>query len=662
MADKEIKLTIKVDKNDLNKVEDNLDGVNKGLKDVNKNTGAFKKLGSTGKSALTSLGKAGKTAFNGIGTAIKGAGIGLLIGVLATLFEAMKKNQKVMDLFETAINAVGIVVNPIVNAIEKLVTGLISGNEEFDAMGRIIKNVIDLALTPLRIQFESIKIGIYALQLGWLKAKEAFGKDVDQGKIEQLKNDIKASKEEIIELGTEAVDSFKEIVVDAKEAGEEMSTFGKQVVEDVTKAVVSVQNGAAQAATEGKKALESLAQEQEKIKLQGEQEAELLRQKRDNTNLSMEERKEASAQLIEQLRAQQEAEQNIIDKQIAAQQAILALDSENEEQKNKLLELQNKKLEIDARITGQLSEQQAAEIGLNNEVIANLKEQEDIKEANAQKEIDRKNSLNDKLKEIDEALYLESLETDAERRIAELELREQRAIEDLELLNATEAEKQKVRDFYAGKIKDIEDKVSKDKEKVENEKARFALDTATQGFNTLSEIAGKESELGKAAATAGVLTNAAQAVIGTWSGYAGMGVAGTIAAVVQTATIGVAAAKSIREINSVKAPKKEKLATGGYLVGASHLAGGIPMGSKEVEGGEFVVSKAAMNNPQLRGIVESANTAGNMGLSMNNTLTEARVVEIAASVVKAVPVNVIESDITETQRKVAIREGSFTSN
>jgi hypothetical protein len=42
-----------------------------------------------------------------------------------------------------------------------------------------------------------------------------------------------------------------------------------------------------------------------------------------------------------------------------------------------------------------------------------------------------------------------------------------------------------------------------------------------------------------------------------------------------------------------------------------------------------------------------------------STLTEERVAEIAATVVRATPVYVTEQDITNMQRKVSVRESRF---
>ena len=48
-----------------------------------------------------------------MGTAIKAAGIGLVVALLAKLMEVFSKNQKVLDVFNTAMTALSIAFNDL---------------------------------------------------------------------------------------------------------------------------------------------------------------------------------------------------------------------------------------------------------------------------------------------------------------------------------------------------------------------------------------------------------------------------------------------------------------------------------------------------------------------------------------------------------------------
>ena len=92
---------------DVDKTTTALDKNNKELEDVSKSAAGTKKGFSSMAGGL-----------KGIGTAIKASGIGLLLGLLASLFEALKKNQKVMDFLQKATMTLSIVFNKLFKAIE----------------------------------------------------------------------------------------------------------------------------------------------------------------------------------------------------------------------------------------------------------------------------------------------------------------------------------------------------------------------------------------------------------------------------------------------------------------------------------------------------------------------------------------------------------------
>ena len=314
MADNDIEVNVKASGiDDMNK---ELDKASKSAEDLGDSFGTMdsemgkfqktlNKLGSGGAKALKGLGQAGKAAFKAIGTAIKAAGIGLLIGLLGTLWEAIKKNQKVMDLFSTAVNAVGIIIQPLVQGIGNLIEGLTNGSDKFDAFGKVIKNVMKLSLKPLQITFNTLKLGILGLQIAWEKLSAALSKkkELDEGKIAELKGEVEATKERMKELAQEAGESFTE-----------MKALGKEVIDGTVDAVKRVQEGAARAATEATKNMERLNLEQERLMLQYQNAAELQRQIRDDESRTFEERIRANEELGKILQEQAQTEIDTVNK------------------------------------------------------------------------------------------------------------------------------------------------------------------------------------------------------------------------------------------------------------------------------------------------------------------------------------------------------------
>ena len=118
------------------------------------------------------------------------------------------QNQEVADTVETVFNSIGVAFKLVTDAIVGTVGGSKS-SDNFDALGRIAKNVLDIALTP-KLAFGGIKLGIQSAMLKFEKSMFG-GKDQTNTKLTESINETKAS---IKEAGQQAIQSSKEIVVD----------------------------------------------------------------------------------------------------------------------------------------------------------------------------------------------------------------------------------------------------------------------------------------------------------------------------------------------------------------------------------------------------------------------------------------------------------------
>lgn len=176
-----------------------------------------------------------------------------------------------------------------------------------------------------------------------------------------------------------------------------------------------------------------------------------------------------------------------------------------------------------------------------------------------------------------------------------------------------------------------------------------------------------------AAATTAIIQGALAIV----QAYGQLGpIGGTIAAVL----IAAVTAAQISTIKSQPVPEYEK---GGLIEGPSHKQGGVkaytPNGLVELEGGEYIVNKKAVQKPGMLQTLNKLNKYQYGGQIMgthfnqdafrnvqqppiinNNVNTQTiDMDELATAVVKAIkqiPVNVVETDITRTQRKVNVIE------
>lgn len=305
------------------------------------------------------------------------------------------------------------------------------------------------------------------------------------------------------------------------------------------------------------------------------------------------------------------------------------------------------------------------------------KEIED-EEKRIEAEKERKLKYQDEIKALEDENYLESLDSDAEKREAAIELEQEQFEEDLQrrldngkitAAELLELQKQGDIKFANQRKKSGDEQLAKQAvlDQIEinnkNEVEQAKLDVVNQAINVLGNIFSENKDIqlalmmvGKIMAVAQIIQNTAianakAAAASPVTGGLPWTAINTVSAGISIAGVVASAAKAVQESNAVHSPKKE---LGGWLNGPSHATGGINV---EAEGGEFIVNKRSMANPILAQSVINANQMGNAGIT---PLTEERVIELAAQVVKSIPVYNIESEYSGLQRKVNNRESPFT--
>ena len=303
---------------------------------------------------LDSATKKGKKGFQGIGTAIKGvgvalkaAGIGLVVALLAKLMEVFSKNQKVLDVFNTAMTALSIAFNDLFGFISNNI-GTVTGyfKELFEDPSAKIKELGTAIKDGLVVRFNEF------LEVLGLVGK-AFGQLID-GEFSKAFDTIKEAGVQVVDVYTGVDDSLEKIT----------ETIVKYTTETLKQA---------DAITQTAKAADRAAVQFAMLNAQFLKDAELQRQIRDDETKTFEERIEANNKLNTILEEQQKLQREQVQIGITAAQQQYDINASEEN----FIALQESKvamLELEETITGQLSEQKTNQVSLEKELLETQKE------------------------------------------------------------------------------------------------------------------------------------------------------------------------------------------------------------------------------------------------------------------------------------------------
>jgi len=473
----------------------------KNLADVQKESlGSQKKVASdvekTNKKAVKGTSGLSK-GFKGVGLAIKGAGIGLLIGIIAGLMQAFKGNQKVMDLFSAAMDTLAIIGNKVATIVGDVVDKVSKGTGGFDKLKKTVTGLMTIALTPLKLSFYAISLGIQQAQLAW---EQSMLGDNDPETVKNLTASIVETQAAIIEVGKDAIVAGKDVV---ENFGGAISEIG-QVATGVMEGVKEISVSAAFETAKANKELEKSALIAE-AKIQGliekyDLQAERQRQIRDDDTKSIGERIEANEELGRILQNQQAEQTKLAQIGVDAARAKLSIDKDNIDSQAALQQALNEVAATAAQVAGFESEQQTNRNSL-------LKEQ---------KEIIKELSLLGK-EEQEKAI----LEAEQERtlRLEQAKL----FINDTDLMNKTVEAIEKEHTDTISKIKadalkkQDDDKKAADAITKADDKALFDIKVGlvSSGFNILQELAGKNEKAQKGIAAAQATFDTFAAVVGS---------------------------------------------------------------------------------------------------------------------------------------------------
>ena len=479
-----------------------IDNVAKSVEDLNKTVTKGNKDTADGLKGVEKSSNLVGKGIKGIGTALKAAGIGLIIGLLGTLKDLFEQNQKAVDLFNVVFETSANVVGQVVNAFTDIYDALTKSSDQFDALGKVIKGLLTIAITPLKLGFYELKLAMQLLKLGY---ESMFG---DDKSIQEAKKGIEETKTEILNVGKAALNAGKDIATNFVEAVSEVGAAGAIMVEELGKVSVSAALNTAKANVELQKSAELGAARQGLIFEKFDRQAEKLRQIRDDETKSITERKKANDELLVKISKAEKGMLSQAKLQLALANQNLQKDKDNVEFKVAQIEATKELAGIEAQIEGIRSEQKSNALALDKEAIelTNSKIESESNLSTAKKKFAAEQILNEQLR----------LEKLIEINEAEKIIEEERLQAIVDLANGgTQAkiDAQIALDEFTNT--NNEENIALKTELVQKEIDLEAKRVASkhQALNDISSIFGAESAMGKAALIAKQLMAAQELLI-----------------------------------------------------------------------------------------------------------------------------------------------------
>jgi hypothetical protein len=539
-------------KTNLAKATKDIEAVKDTLKETNEN---LEDIAKTGKSTDGSLKKMSK-GFKGMGLAMKTLGVGLIIEAFTFLKDIMMKNQTVMDGVSIATETIGVIFNQVTSVITDVFDAVGKSSEGFEGLQKVMSGLLTIAISPLKLGFFSIKLGIQEAQLIW---ENSFFGDGNPETIAELNKGIAETKASLTDVIVDVAEASVQVATNIGEAVTELGsvvTIGVKVAsEGINDISLASSLATGKALAEAKKNEELLEVLRAKQQLTSQLDAELQRQVRDDISKTFKERIDANVELGRILEEQTEKEKKIVDEKVRIAQLELSTNKTSVELQTKYQQSLLEQIDIDERIAGLRSEQLTNEQGL-------LKEQE-------------------------EAILSLSLAGKSSR---ELEMEEIRQDYDakIELARKSGADTEAITNQFNQNILDANSRFAQEDLDVFNKKEadkraiqQATVDIGKQNLQLLSGLLEEGSKEAKAVAIAQTIMTTYEGMQKAITGSAGLPIVGVAMGYVNAGLILATGLKNIKKISSTK-PKK----SGGGSVSSSG-GGGASGGASGSAGGEI---------------------------------------------------------------------------
>ena len=442
--------------------------------------------------------RAATTGMKFFKVALISTGVGALVVALGALFAAFTSSEEGQNKLTKGLNIAKAVMANVVSVLTSLGNKLIdigkSMTKVFNNPKKALTDFAKLFKENIQERFES-----YLDTLGLMASaiKKVFSGDF-VGAMEDAKSAAKESIDVITGIDGAYDKAGKAIEDTVKTVKEKVSEFSKDIKEDI-KTAKDLSDMVAKADRIDRELL--VQRQKDNIKIND------LRTKAYNTE------KFNNEERIAFLREAIKIEDDITSKEIeAADLRFKAKSLEN----TMVAEVRKQDLDDQAKFEAKVFQLQSVKINRQREVSnqeqmilrKDSAEKEKIKKDADDKEIERIQSLQEILDEIKTTKENEEAETEIQKN----DLEEERKLAELESLSATEEQKQIIREFYAGKRRQLEEK--NDQEQIKRDKivANAKMNMAKQTLMNISNVLGKSSAAGKASAVAASLINTYQGI------------------------------------------------------------------------------------------------------------------------------------------------------
>ena len=557
--------------------------VNKALENTGKTA---KKELSTMQKGIDSVGKAGKkvasgglkaisTGLKGIGKAYIAAGIGIIVAGFTFLYNALKENQEVMDAFNVVFETLSIIGSQVSDVIVSVYKNVASASENFDALGKVVKSLLTIAITPLKLAFDGIKLGLQSAQLAW---EESFFGDNDPETIKRLNASILETKQSLAETGNEAISAGKSIVTNFGEAITEFSDIVTEVVDGVSEISVKTALETAKTNIQLKKSADLARVSNQGLIEDYDRQAEQQRQIRDNDLNTIAERIVANDLLKLKL---EEQEKLMLENVRLIQASAQAQFDKNGNDENALIlaEAKNEVKAVEAQIEGFMSEQESNRVALLKEKI----------------ELDLVNDEATAIRQNEQRLFEAEIDENAVTRL-------QTTLDNLAIENAAETLRltqkrdifKKGTQFYIDANNELlvyQQTNANEQVKIEKELAVSKKEQLQKGLTDIVNIVGANSKFGKALAIAAAIQD-------TFAGANKALGQGGIFGFIGAASIIATGLGNVKKIASTKPPEPPS-GLGGGGASASVSTPSIPSASSvmsTIQTPDFDIMAASQGN------------------------------------------------------------------
>lgn len=349
----------------VNKISKDLESVKDSLAETNENLEDISKTGKSTDGALKKMSK----GFKGMGLAMKTMGVGLIIEAFKFLKDVMMQNQTVMDGVAIVTETLGVVFNQITSVVTDVIDAVSESSEGFEGMQKVIGGLMTIAVTPLKLAFYGITKAVQEGQLAW---EQSFFGDGDPETIAMLNEKLAETDANLKEVITDAVDAGTQVATNIAEAVTEIGSIVSIATEVASEGIKEISIAGAiatgTALADAKKNEELLEVQRAAQQLQGQLDAEMQRQVRDDVRKTFEERIAANDELGKILEKQTAKEKAVVDEKVRIAQLELSTNEASVELQKKLAEAQLGQLELKERIAGQTSEQLTNQAALEKEL------------------------------------------------------------------------------------------------------------------------------------------------------------------------------------------------------------------------------------------------------------------------------------------------------